>query len=88
MPEKVVFADKLRGLAALSVLISHYFGVFWVNPAVVSSFTGMPPVSIPAIPSYVQLALIIPQFKWGASRDRAGQEKPSEIAGDAGQSTS
>jgi len=46
MTEKVVFADKLRGLAALSVLVSHYLNVFWTKPVAVASFTGLPIVPV------------------------------------------
>lgn len=32
---KIVFANSLRGIAAMIVLISHYFDVFYTRPAAV-----------------------------------------------------
>jgi peptidoglycan/LPS O-acetylase OafA/YrhL len=32
MRQKLIFADQLRSLAIISVLISHYFGIFWFDP--------------------------------------------------------
>jgi peptidoglycan/LPS O-acetylase OafA/YrhL len=39
---KVVFADQLRGIAALLVVLSHLVGVYWFEPEVVSMVTGAP----------------------------------------------
>lgn len=62
--ERVEFANALRGIAALSVIVSHYLGVFWTAPAAVTELTGLsfPPVSIPAFARWTQ----IPHFNWGA----------------------
>ena len=51
---KVAFADALRGIAAVLVVISHYFGIFWYRRDVVATLTGLPAVS-PSVPtpSYV-----------------------------------
>ncbi len=32
--DKIVFANALRGFAAVSVIISHYLGVYWYNKQV------------------------------------------------------
>jgi peptidoglycan/LPS O-acetylase OafA/YrhL len=60
--QKVEFANALRGLAALSVIVSHYLGVFWVNAAAVAELTGMSRASVP-IPTVAELALSFP-LKW------------------------
>ncbi len=39
---RLVFADQLRGLAALCVAYSHLVGVFWLMPDLVSGLTGAP----------------------------------------------
>lgn len=40
--ERFEFANMLRGLAALSVVVSHLAGGYWVDPATVGYFTGLP----------------------------------------------
>lgn len=39
---RIEFANTLRGFAALAVVISHYYGVFWSNRAAVESITNAP----------------------------------------------
>lgn len=39
---KILFANQLRGLAALLVLLSHWFGVYWGMRDVVSFYTASP----------------------------------------------
>jgi peptidoglycan/LPS O-acetylase OafA/YrhL len=53
--ERIEFANALRGLAALSVLIGHYLAVFWEAPAAVSGLTGMaaPPTPTPLVAQWV-----------------------------------
>lgn len=31
MSQRLEFANALRGLAALAILVSHYLGVFWFS---------------------------------------------------------
>ncbi len=53
---KVVFANSLRGMAALIVVFSHYFAVFWLARPVVAEFIQAAP--LPATvetPAIVQL---------------------------------
>jgi peptidoglycan/LPS O-acetylase OafA/YrhL len=66
--KKVDFANTLRGIAALSVVISHYFGVFWLYRSAVSSFINAPelPLSTYAIPNYINWLHKFPLFNWGA----------------------
>ncbi len=40
--EKVVFANSLRGIAALMVLAAHYCGTFWYSREAAASLTGLP----------------------------------------------
>lgn len=64
---KVEFANTLRGFAALSVLISHYFGVFWLARNVVSTFANAPELSLlHQTPNIVTLLHKIALFDWGA----------------------
>ena len=40
--DRIVFANQLRGLAAFSVLFSHYTGAFWGRPDEVGKTLGLP----------------------------------------------
>jgi peptidoglycan/LPS O-acetylase OafA/YrhL len=65
---RVLFANTLRGFAALSVLVSHYLGVFWLNPGAVEYLTNAPPPASGAysLPSYISWLHAVPLFNWGA----------------------
>lgn len=63
--ERVEFADTLRAVAVVSVLIPHYFGVFWGDPTVVASIINAPPASV-STPSYFAWLFAFPWFNWGA----------------------
>jgi peptidoglycan/LPS O-acetylase OafA/YrhL len=39
---KIVFANQLRGIAAISVVISHYLGVYWGMRELVATYTMSP----------------------------------------------
>ncbi|MHA7847593.1 acyltransferase family protein [Serratia sp. D1N4] len=43
--ERIVFANILRGVGAITVLISHYAGIFWVMHPAISSLMGVPALS-------------------------------------------
>jgi peptidoglycan/LPS O-acetylase OafA/YrhL len=62
MNPKVVFADQLRGVAALVVVIAHYTGSFWYGRAIVPALTGLPaaPDSIasPAVSYWTTIAVL------------------------------
>ena len=60
---KIEFANALRGLAALSVIVSHYLGVFWVGAAGAAELTGLSRAPVP-IPAMAELALSFP-LNWG-----------------------
>lgn len=49
MGKRIEFANSLRGVAALFVLISHYANLFWLNRSIVPLITGLPeiPASVP-----------------------------------------
>ncbi|WP_279612699.1 acyltransferase family protein [Burkholderia sp. BCC1047] len=61
---KIVFANQLRGLAVLSVIIAHYLGVYWFGRDVVAQTIGAPLVEggAPRIFPYVFFA---PTFNYG-----------------------
>ena len=42
--ERLIFANHLRGIAALLVVASHLIGVYWAEPQVVSEAFAVPPV--------------------------------------------
>ncbi|MFV0281236.1 MAG: acyltransferase family protein [Rhodoblastus sp.] len=54
--QRFEFANILRGLAAVSVVISHLALGYWLDPATISLFTGMPTVHAdpPAIARFFQ----------------------------------
>ena len=64
---KIEFANTLRGLAALSVLVSHYFGIFWLYRSAVVDFTYAPIVSevLHPTPWYVHALHYVGFFNWG-----------------------
>ncbi|WP_197057468.1 acyltransferase family protein [Aureimonas altamirensis] len=65
---RVEFANTLRGLAALSVVFAHYFGVFWTSREAVAELTLAPilPYDIFAVPIYVSSFHFEPIVSWGA----------------------
>lgn len=65
---RIDFANTLRGFAALAVVISHYYGVFWTHRVPVGLITNAPilPLEIYATPNYIAWLHIFPNFKWGA----------------------
>lgn len=65
---RIGFANTLRGFAALTVVISHYYGVFWLNRAAVEVITNAPalPLETHAIPDYISWLHVFPLFNWGA----------------------
>ena len=63
MTGRVRFANQLRGVAALSVAVSHLVGVFWVVPDVVSAATFSPAPTVP--PPGVLGLVTYPWFNFG-----------------------
>jgi len=63
---KIVFANQLRAIAALSVVLNHYWGIFFV-PAVLA-IVGVPSGFAPVQPAYTQhvLAPTTGGFLYGA----------------------
>jgi peptidoglycan/LPS O-acetylase OafA/YrhL len=67
MRNKEVFADELRGLAALSVVIAHYVGVFWVSGPEIVRIANVPKLPPNSTPVLTLLLLAIPStFNFGA----------------------
>lgn len=60
------FATTLRGIAAVCVIIAHYFGVFWGNQPAVSELTRAPIIEGLSIPSYLLWLHPHYLFNWGA----------------------
>ncbi len=65
--EKVAFADALRGLASVAVLIAHYIGVFWLGRAVAAQVGYFPVLTEAAAPTPALSTWLfaIPYFNWG-----------------------
>ncbi len=70
MPDtkRIEFANTLRGIAVISVLISHYCYTFWMFRDVVAALTNTVPLPIELypIPYYIQWLSAAPWFNWGA----------------------
>ena len=66
MRHKILFADQLRSLAIISVLISHYFGIFWFDPALNRYINASEKLDIIA-PQIIESInyIFIPNFAWG-----------------------
>jgi peptidoglycan/LPS O-acetylase OafA/YrhL len=64
MSSKIIFADRLRAVAALSVIVGHYLVNFWVFPDAVSQLTGLHAYNFDE-PPLVKL-LRFPGVNWGA----------------------
>ncbi|MEZ6136632.1 MAG: acyltransferase [Pirellulaceae bacterium] len=62
----VEFANTLRGLACLMVVVAHYSYVFWIAPAAVASYTHLPapPPDQLVVPGFSVLNSI-PYIQWG-----------------------
>jgi peptidoglycan/LPS O-acetylase OafA/YrhL len=66
--KKIEFANTLRGFAAVCVVISHYYGVFWSSRGAVEALTNSPALSLEAhpIPTYISLLHVFQLFNWGS----------------------
>jgi peptidoglycan/LPS O-acetylase OafA/YrhL len=60
--QKIVFANQLRGVAALLVVLSHLFCAFWMASGTVSAYTGAPP----AIGGQPWVGTIINSYFWSS----------------------
>ena len=63
--ERLEFAHALRGIAAISVLVVYFFGVFWSSPSAVSSILGFPALSL-EMPKYFATLHFSPHFNYGS----------------------
>lgn len=69
--ERIIFANLLRGIGALSVLISHYVGIFWLAHPEISTLMGVPEIkSFPKLPIALSMlaeyCIVFGQFGVGA----------------------
>lgn len=60
---KVIFADQLRGVAVIMVLLAHWCGVYWYNKDVVASYIHAPPE--PTTPPIWLDYIVPPTFNYG-----------------------
>ncbi|MFZ6741876.1 hypothetical protein ACO0LC_01440 [Undibacterium sp. JH2W] len=61
---KILFAHQLRGMAAVLVLVSHWFGVYWGMREAVSYYTASP-VHAGASPLVYDIMSYYPNFGLG-----------------------
>ena len=67
---RIVFANQLRGIGAVSVLVSHYIGIFWLAHPEISKLMGVPELeNFPQLPDTLKLiadyCIIFGQFGVG-----------------------
>ena len=64
--KRVDFANTLRGLAAICVVISHYFGLFWTNLQPIATCINAPILSTEAhtFPTYLSWIHGFTLFRW------------------------
>lgn len=55
---RVQFADSLRGVACLSVVIAHYCGPFWTRGAVIPLIANVPPLPADTAPPYLYWVVV------------------------------
>ncbi|HEX7643062.1 MAG TPA: acyltransferase [Burkholderiaceae bacterium] len=60
---KITFANQLRGVAVLCVIITHYFGIYWGARDVVAQYTFAPVLAGPA-PRFIGY-IAPPTFNYG-----------------------
>ncbi|MDU9390845.1 acyltransferase [Pseudomonas sp. zfem002] len=70
MSDRIIFANTLRGFAAVSVLLSHFAGIFWVMNPVICDLLGVRKLTqLPEIPAILQFfadhCIILGQFGVG-----------------------
>ena len=64
--KKIVFADALRGIAALCVLIFHYCGIFWTLWPALTSMASIDPLPAGVTPPVITSFLAeVPSFNLG-----------------------
>ena len=86
--ERIVFANLLRGIGAIAVLISHYIGIFWVMHPGISGMMGVPPISnFPALDFPLQLiseyCIVFGQFGVGVFFIVSGLVIPFSLQNDS-----
>jgi len=70
MTERIVFANTLRGFAAVAVLFSHFAGIFWIMNPAICDLMGVPPLTnLPALPAplgnLAEYCIVLGQFGVG-----------------------
>lgn len=67
-PPRIQFANALRGIAALAVLLSHQLGVFWLDREMTAGYANMPVLAGDAVATPALVTVLNPTdyFQWGA----------------------
>ncbi|MGI8390211.1 acyltransferase family protein [Brucella anthropi] len=65
---KIEYADTLRGIAAVCVLVAHYYGVYWGDKGAVAALIHAPAANLTEepFPRYLLWLHSVPHFNWGA----------------------
>ncbi len=66
MGQKIIFANQLRGIAAILVVISHLIGVFYGGQEIIASATFTPNMHLSAPDWIGYLYVFSPKFNYGA----------------------
>lgn len=62
---KIIFADQLRGLAFICVVVIHWLGIYSVNPQFISMVTGAPLELVGNKIYYKSISTFLPFFNYG-----------------------
>ena len=62
---RIGFANSLRGIAAVSVLVSHFFCAFWFKQAAVATLTHAEPLVLQP-PHWIKVLNAAPYVNWGS----------------------
>lgn len=62
--KRIDFANTLRGLAAICVVIAHYYGIFWTNLGPIATMINAPVLTTHTMPAYVSWIHSFSLFRW------------------------
>lgn len=65
IPQRLAFANTLRGLAALSVLVAHFLDGFWSSQDAISGLINMPPLHLTMVSYFAPLHFSV-HFSYGS----------------------